>query len=73
MTPWAQRFLLRLQVLFRRERIARQLDDEIRFHLEQGIAENIVAGMNEEVARHTALRTFGNPTLLKESTHRVAL
>lgn len=68
MTPWAQRFLLRLQALFRRERIARQLDDEIRFHLEQGIAENIAAGMSEEVARHTALRTFGNPTLLKEST-----
>jgi hypothetical protein len=36
-----------------------------RVHLEQGIAENIAAGMSEEEARHTALRTFGNPTSLQ--------
>jgi hypothetical protein len=46
---------LRLQTLFQRERIAQQLDDEIQFHLEQQITENIAAGMSREDARYTAL------------------
>src|SRR2546430_1457147 len=63
---WIRRFLLRLQTLLRRNRSARRLNDEIQFHLEQQIAENISAGMHLEEARYAAMRTFGNPTLLKE-------
>jgi len=44
------------------------LDDEIQFHLEQQIAENISAGMSREEALYAAQRTFGNPTFLKEKT-----
>jgi hypothetical protein len=65
---WTQRLWLRLQTLFRRSRSSQQLDDEIQFHLEQQIAENIALGMSGEEARYAALRAFGNPTLLKERT-----
>ena len=44
------------------------LDDEIQFHLEQQIAENLAEGMSPVEARHAAMRTFGNPTLLKQQT-----
>jgi putative ABC transport system permease protein len=59
---------LRLRGLLHRHRIARELDDEIRFHLDQQIAENIAAGMSRDEARYAAMRTFGNPTVLKEET-----
>jgi predicted permease len=65
---WARRFSLRLQTLFHRRRIAHELDDEIQFHLEQQVAENIAAGMSPEESRYAAMRAFGNPTVLKEET-----
>ena len=65
---WAGRLWLRLQTLFRRERAEQRLADEVQFHLEQQIAENIAAGMNPQEARYAAMRTFGNPTFLKEET-----
>src|SRR5580700_6192003 len=65
---WARRFWLRLQSLFRRDRITQRLDDEIQFHLDQQIAENIASGMSREDARYAATRNFGNPTFLKEAT-----
>ncbi|PYU10990.1 MAG: hypothetical protein DMG37_18380 [Acidobacteria bacterium] len=63
---WPRRFWLKLQSLFRRNRNAQQLNDEIQFHLDQQIAENIAAGMSPGEARHAAMRAFGSPTLLKE-------
>ena len=65
---WTQRFWLKLQTMFRRNRSAQRLNDEIQFHLEQQIAENVAAGMSPEEARYSAMRTFGNRTLLKEET-----
>ncbi len=65
---WTQRVWLKLQTLFGRERVAQQLDDELQFHLDNQIAENVAAGMNEEEARHAAMRLFGNATILKEET-----
>ena len=65
---WLRRFWLRLQALFRRDRIAQQLDDEIQFHLDQQIAENLASGMSPAEARRAARRAFGNRTLLKEET-----
>src|SRR5437667_12344440 len=63
---WARRCWLRLKTLLHRNRSARQLDDEIQFHLDQQIAEHISAGMSPDEARSAAQRTFGNPTFLKE-------
>ncbi len=65
---WTRRFRLRLQTLFRRNRSAQRLDDEIQFHLDQQVAENISAGMSSTEARYSAMRSFGNPTVLKEET-----
>ena len=65
---WAQKFWLRLQTLFRRNRSTQRLNDEIQFHLDQQFAENLAAGMSPEEARHAAKRTFGNTTFLTEET-----
>jgi putative ABC transport system permease protein len=67
---WTQRLWLRLQTLFRGRRAAQNLHDEVEFHLEQQIAENIVAGMNPEKARHAAMQAFGNVTLVQEDSRR---
>jgi hypothetical protein len=65
---WIRRFGLRLQTLFHRNRSTQRLNDEIQFHLDQQIAENLAAGMSPAEARYSAMRTFGNPTLTKEQT-----
>ncbi|HEY6946130.1 MAG TPA: ABC transporter permease [Candidatus Acidoferrum sp.] len=65
---WTRRFSLKLQSLFRRDRSTQRLNDEIQFHLDQQIAENLASGMNPHEARHLAMRAFGNPTFLKEET-----
>ncbi len=52
--------------LFRRQRETAQLDDELQFHLEQQTQENIAGGMTPEEAHTAALRSFGNPTVLRE-------
>src|ERR1700677_280176 len=53
-------------MLFGRRRAGQKLRDEIEFHLEQQIAENIDAGMSPVQARSAALRTFGNPAMLRD-------
>jgi predicted permease len=61
-------FAMRLQMFFRRGQESARLNDELQFHLEQQIAENIAAGMSREEARHAAMRSFGNPTSLRDET-----
>ncbi|MGO9339863.1 MAG: ADOP family duplicated permease [Terracidiphilus sp.] len=63
---WLARLRMRIQMLFGRDKAAARLDEELRDHLERQIAENIAAGMGAEEARFAALRTFGNPALLRE-------
>jgi predicted permease len=53
-------------MLFHPRRAADRLNAELEFHLEQQIAENLAAGMSREEATHAAMRTFGNPTALRE-------
>ncbi|PYT93781.1 MAG: ABC transporter permease, partial [Acidobacteria bacterium] len=59
---------MRLQALFHRDRFAQKLSDEIRFHLDEQMEENIAAGMSPGEARHAAERLFGNSTLVNEET-----
>jgi hypothetical protein len=56
----------RLRALFRRRELDRELDDEVRLHLEQKVQEGIGAGLSPEEARYAARREFRNPTLWKE-------
>jgi putative ABC transport system permease protein len=59
---------MQLRMLFRRRAASAQLEEELRFHVESHIAENVAAGMTAEQARYAALRSFGNPDLLREQT-----
>ena len=63
---WIQRLWLRLQTLFRGGRATQQLQEEVQFHLDQQIAENLAAGMSPEKAHQAAMRTFGNVSLIQE-------
>ena len=55
-------------MLLKRGREDARLDEELRFHLDREVAENIAAGISEEEARYAALRAFGNTALLREQT-----
>ena len=65
---WTRRIWLRLQTLFGRNRNTQRLNEEMQFHLDQQIVENLSSGMSLEEARHAAMRAFGNATLFKEET-----
>ncbi len=56
----------RLIFYLRQDQIDRELEEEMRFHLELKAEENLAGGMETEEARHAARRQFGNLTLLKE-------
>jgi predicted permease len=58
----------RLLTLFGAGRRARDIDDEMAFHLAMRQAEHERAGLAPEMARRTAARRFGNVTALKEQT-----
>jgi predicted permease len=60
------RLLMRVKMLFLRDRAGDELGRELEFHLEQQISENIAHGMSPHEARNAALRLFGNPSLLRE-------
>lgn len=63
---WFHQYAMKLQMLFRRGNATERLDDELRFHIERQIEENLAAGMSAEEARCAALRSFGNPALLRD-------
>jgi hypothetical protein len=56
----------RLRSLLIRERLDRELDDEVRFHLEMQAEDNLRAGMNLAEARHAATRSFGGVERMKQ-------
>jgi predicted permease len=56
----------RISNLFSREKLAREIDDELQSHIEMRVSDNIAAGMSSEKARRDALLRFGNPTITKE-------
>jgi putative ABC transport system permease protein len=58
---------LRLRSLFRSSKIERELDEELRFHVDEHIKELMVRGMSRPEARAAALRAFGGVDQIKES------
>lgn len=58
--------LSRLFGLLRTRRMERDLDDEIGFHMEMEIAENVRRGMPPDEARAAAMRKFGGVARTKE-------
>jgi predicted permease len=61
----------RLRTLLRPGRRARDIEDEIAFHLAMRQAEHERDGLASEIARRTAARQFGNVTALKEQTRNM--
>jgi macrolide transport system ATP-binding/permease protein len=55
-----------LKNLFKRPAIKREIDEELRFHIEQRTAENIAAGMSSEDAAREARKRFGNMQSVRE-------
>lgn len=58
---------LRLRSLFSRRRVEREMDEEIRFHIEQKTEEGIAAGLAPDAARAAALRAFGGVAQQQEA------
>jgi predicted permease len=57
--PW----LRRLANLFRGRALRSEIDEELRFHVDARIADNVSTGMTAEEARRDAIRRFGSETL----------
>jgi predicted permease len=55
--------------LFRRRQREEELDEELQSHLRMAAQEYIEQGGTSEQARTSAVREFGNVTLVKETTH----
>jgi predicted permease len=58
--------LRRLSNLFTRRRLDREIDAELRSHIEMRIEDNIAAGMSKEEAYRDAVLRFGSRALMKE-------
>src|SRR5919202_424055 len=61
----------RVRALLRSEAIHREIDEEMRFHIEMRAEENVRAGMTSEEARRDAERRFGRLTRLREQGYEV--
>src|SRR5262245_19850886 len=55
-----------LRALLRRTLVERELDEELRYHIERQTEQNIRSGMNPEEARREALKAFGGVGQAKE-------
>jgi putative ABC transport system permease protein len=64
---WATVLAARLRGLLEHKRLERELDDEVRFHLEMQFDDNLKAGMSPAEARYAALRSFGGLESMKET------
>ena len=60
------RFAHRIRSLVRGAAVDRELERELRFHLESQVEENLDAGMTPEQARASATRLFGPRTRIEE-------
>jgi len=63
---WFQRIQIAMRMLFQRQSEAARLNDELQFHLEQQVSENISRGLTPDEARTAALRSFGNPGVIRD-------
>ncbi|HKP82413.1 MAG TPA: ABC transporter permease [Pyrinomonadaceae bacterium] len=58
--------LRRWRALTHRDELEQELDEEMRFHLDRDIEQNIKSGMTREDARYAALKAFGGVDQSKE-------
>ncbi|HKP10564.1 MAG TPA: ABC transporter permease, partial [Blastocatellia bacterium] len=63
---WFYTVPLRLRSLLRRGRVEQELDEELRYHFERQVEENIAKGMTDREAHQAALRAMGGIEQQKE-------
>jgi len=63
---WYRKLHLRVRSLFHHTQVEQELTDEVRFHLEQQIEENIARGMTHEEAHYAARRSIGGLAQIAE-------
>ena len=66
-------WISRIRALFGREKLAREQDEELAFHLSMREQLNVEQGMTQAEARRDARRRFGNPSLWRERMSEVDL
>lgn len=66
MAPCFHKLSLRFRSVFRKSAVEGELSEELRFHLEHLIEENVSQGMTAEEARYAALRELGGVDQIKE-------
>ncbi|HEX8500049.1 MAG TPA: ABC transporter permease [Pyrinomonadaceae bacterium] len=71
MSKWLNIFGARLRGLFGREGVIRDIDAELRFHVEMETEENVRRGMAPGEARRLALRSFGNVGAVRDAAYEV--
>ena len=64
---WIRVFIHRLRGLFQKRKMERDLEDEIRAHLEMQFDDNLRLGMSPEKTHYEALRKFGGVEQVKEN------
>jgi len=55
---WINTVPLRLRSLLRRDEVERELEEEMRYHLERRLEEYVASGLSPEEARHAAMRAM---------------
>ncbi|HEX8190085.1 MAG TPA: ABC transporter permease [Pyrinomonadaceae bacterium] len=68
---WLSALYRRARALIRSEDIHREIDEEMRFHIEMRAEDNVRRGMSPEEALRDAERRFGRLTRLKEQGYEV--
>ena len=61
-----RRLSARLYAMFGRELLERELDTELRYHLDMLVEQNVKAGMPPDQARREARRVFGDIARVKD-------
>ena len=67
--PTLKGLVARLRAVFDKQRTERELNDEIRLHIEMETEQNVRRGMNPAEARRRAMIAFGGVEVIKE-VHR---
>jgi putative ABC transport system permease protein len=68
--PLASRLFRRIRYFLRRDKLDRDLDEEIRFHIEKETEKNVRAGMSPREARRAAMIAFGGVDRHTEGTRQ---
>lgn len=63
---WLNRIRVWLRLLWQRPTLKREIDEELRLHMERQTAENLAAGMSPEDAAREARKRFGNVQTIRE-------